>query len=72
MNPLISVIIPVYNGDRYLAEAIGSIRKQNYDRLEIIIVDDGSTDATADIVAGLSDQNIMGAALVKRWYSVQE
>jgi glycosyltransferase involved in cell wall biosynthesis len=49
MKPLISVIIPVYNGGAFLAEAVSSIVRQNYDPLEIIIIDDGSTDDTAAI-----------------------
>jgi len=50
---LISVIIPVFNGERYLAEAVASIRSQNYEPLEIIIVDDGSTDGTAILAQSL-------------------
>lgn len=45
----ISVIIPVYNGEAFLKEAIQSIQQQNYQPLEIIVVDDGSTDRTAEI-----------------------
>jgi glycosyltransferase involved in cell wall biosynthesis len=48
-NPLVSVIIPVYNGERYLVEAVESVQQQGYQPLEIIIVDDGSTDSTASI-----------------------
>jgi len=47
--PLISCIIPVFNGERYLSEAIESIFKQTYRPLEIIIVDDGSTDRTPTV-----------------------
>jgi glycosyltransferase involved in cell wall biosynthesis len=47
---LISVIIPVYNGDKYLAEAIESVLAQNGFRLDVIVVDDGSTDNTARVV----------------------
>jgi len=49
--PLVSVIMPVYNGERFLREALESIRRQNYEPLEIIVVDDGSTDGTAKIIS---------------------
>ena len=48
-NPKVSVIIPVYNGEKYLEEAIKSILNQNYDNLECIVVDDGSIDGSAFI-----------------------
>ncbi|MGB3692449.1 MAG: glycosyltransferase family A protein [Spirulinaceae cyanobacterium] len=47
----VSVIIPVYNGEAFLAEAIANIQQQGHQPLEIIIVDDGSTDQTAKIAA---------------------
>ncbi|MFM6154955.1 MAG: glycosyltransferase, partial [Sphaerospermopsis kisseleviana] len=51
----VSVIIPVYNGQKYLAEAIENVKQQNYQPLEIIVIDDGSTDATAEIAAKYQD-----------------
>ena len=53
---LISCIVPVYNGERYLGEAIESILKQSYRPTEIIIADDGSTDGTASIAARYGKQ----------------
>lgn len=47
MEPLISVIIPVFNGEIFLEDAIKSVLNQNYDNLECIVVDDGSTDGSA-------------------------
>lgn len=49
MRELISVIVPVHNGQDYLKKCIDSIAAQTYDRLEIIVVNDGSTDETAQV-----------------------
>jgi len=48
---LISCIVPVFNGERYLPEALQSILSQSYRPLEIIVADDGATDRTAEIAA---------------------
>lgn len=53
MQPLISVIVPVYNGQDYLEKCIESIVNQTYENLEIIVINDGSTDATGQILVGL-------------------
>jgi len=50
MNELISVIIPVYNEEKHIEESINSIIKQTYKNLEIIVIDDGSTDGSLDIL----------------------
>jgi glycosyltransferase involved in cell wall biosynthesis len=50
--PLVSVIIPVFNGARYLGEALDSVFNQSYPSLEVIVVNDGSTDQTAKIACG--------------------
>lgn len=55
MNPpLVSVIVPAYNGERYLAGALASVQAQTYRPLEIVVVDDGSTDGTAQIAQGVA------------------
>ena len=48
-NTLISVIIPVYNCERYLAGAIASVRAQTWRHIETVVVDDGSTDGSAAV-----------------------
>ena len=54
MPPLISVIVPVYNGERYLKNCIESIEAQTYSPIEIIVINDGSTDGTADLCEKLA------------------
>ena len=47
MEPLVSVVMPVRNGEAWLDRSLGSILAQSYERLELIVVDDGSTDRAA-------------------------
>jgi glycosyltransferase involved in cell wall biosynthesis len=57
-NPKISVLMSVYNGDRYLSEAIESVLKQSFMDFEFLIIDDGSTDNSKKIIEGYSDNRI--------------
>ena len=56
MKPLVSCIVPVFNGERYLAEALDSILAQTYRPVDLIVVDDGSTDGTAQVAAGYGER----------------
>lgn len=52
---MISVIIPVYNCEKYIIDAIESVKQQSYKDYEIIVVDDGSTDGTLKLIRGITD-----------------
>jgi glycosyltransferase involved in cell wall biosynthesis len=54
--PLVSIVVPVWNGERHLRESLDSILGQTYPRLEVIAVDDASTDTTPEILASYGDR----------------
>jgi glycosyltransferase involved in cell wall biosynthesis len=58
MNQKISVVIPAYNHERFIGAAIESVLQQSHDNFELIIIDDGSTDRTAEVIHCYSDPRI--------------
>lgn len=58
MSNDVSVVIPAYNSERYVAEAIRSALGQTQPPAEVIVIDDGSTDGTADVVRSISDPRV--------------
>jgi len=54
VNPLVSVIVPAYNAEKFISVAVNSILAQTYSALEVIVIDDGSSDSTKDIVNELA------------------
>lgn len=57
-EPFISICIPVHNRETLIGEAIASALAQEYPRFEVVVVDDGSTDATASVVGGYDDPRL--------------
>lgn len=55
-SPLVSVIIPAYNGDRFIAETVETVLHQTYQNIEILVVDDGSSDRTRQVLEPYSDR----------------
>jgi glycosyltransferase involved in cell wall biosynthesis len=60
-NSLVSVILPVYNGGKYISEAIDSILNQKVGNVEIIIIDDGSTDNSGEIALRYKEESEFGS-----------
>ncbi len=54
LKPLVSIIVPVYNGEKYIGDTLQSILSQNYLQKEIIVVNDGSTDSSEQIIRSFS------------------
>jgi hypothetical protein len=65
-RPLVSIISPTYNQQRYVAQCIDSALAQTYPHWEQIVVDDGSSDATREVIAGYADPRIRLIALPHR------
>jgi glycosyltransferase involved in cell wall biosynthesis len=58
-RPIVSAIMPVYNGEEFLEAALRSVFAQDYDPLEVVVCDDGSTDRTAEILASFPEAKVV-------------
>ena len=56
-HPLVSVLVPIYNVERYLERCLSSLAAQTFNDFEVICVNDGSTDASPNIVRGFADRD---------------
>ena len=65
-KPLISVIVPVYNVEKYIRECLDSIVNQTYKNLQIILVDDGSTDNSGKICDEFAKKDSRITVFIKR------
>ncbi len=57
-KPKVSVIIPLFNHENYIGETVHSVLGQTFEDFELIIINDGSTDRSEEVVRGISDQRI--------------
>ena len=78
-NPLVSIVIPAYNHASYLYQAIDSVLNQNYKNIELIVLDDGSTDGTPQVLKGYGNQfywesqkNIGQSATLNKGWSMSQ
>ncbi len=65
-RPLVSVIIPSYNHVNYVGQSIRSVWRQTYNKIELIVVDDASTDGTAEVVSELESESPIPMWVVKK------
>lgn len=65
-RPLVSIIIPIYNVEKYLEECFASVVNQTYKNIEIILVDDGSTDDSGKIADKLAEGNVRATVIHKK------
>ena len=57
MKPVFSIVIPIYNAEKYLSKTLDSVQKQDYQSFEVLLIDDGSSDSSADICMQFSSKD---------------
>ena len=67
---MISVIMPVYNVEDYVAEAIESVRQQSYGEWELLLIDDGSTDESSKICKAYAEKEEKIRYIRRKWRSI--
>jgi glycosyltransferase involved in cell wall biosynthesis len=72
MNPLVSVLIPAYNAERFLADTLRSVLAQTWKAIEVIVVDDGSRDGTLAVARAFESANVKVIAQENRGQSASE
>ena len=65
MSELISVVVPVYNGAKYLAKTVESILAQDYKEFELLLINDGSSDSSKELIEALAEKNTKITAFTK-------
>lgn len=70
-NEKISVIVPVYNVKLYLHKCVDSILNQTYQNIEVLLIDDGSTDGSSDICDSYTEKDSRIKVVHKKWWVEQ-